>query len=385
MDNKYQIYGSKSSIDCDVMIFVDKIEQENVKNKAKIDKWNEKLQKLTNKEVNCNLAILSNGIIVNCYKGTPDEVNNSMYLTYNNHLQKYPNQIIKLIDRDVNLKVYRAFRIILSFLSKTKYRTEIKSALKGDFTEKIEVLKHINLSKFTEKDVEKRSHSYSHYIKTVAFQLGQTIALLKNIELYSKEDIVNLFPELNNCIFRKEIKYSDLLYIEKLKNEMIELTQIKINNKEKFYDIEKDDKIKRVKTFDNEFNFLSNFYPSKIKYNNLLFDSVEHAYQAQKTNLLCEQLEFTKKISAGSAKYKGKEVTLRPDWEDVKLQIMTDLVSFKFKDERLFEMLSLLNEYELIEGNYWHDNYWGNCYCPKCKEIKGQNNLGKILMNIKTI
>ena len=96
-----------------------------------------------------------------------------------------------------------------------------------------------------------------------------------------------------------------------------------------------------------------------------------------------QKLEFTKKISAGSAKYKGKTVTLRSDWDNVKLKIMTELVNIKFKNERLFEMLSLLNEYELIEGNYWHDNYWGNCYCPKCKEIKGQNELGKILMNIK--
>ena len=38
----------------------------------------------------------------------------------------------------------------------------------------------------------------------------------------------------------------------------------------------------------------------------------------------------------------------------------------------------------LIEGNYWHDNYWGNCLCPKCKEIEGQNQLGKILMKVRS-
>jgi predicted NAD-dependent protein-ADP-ribosyltransferase YbiA (DUF1768 family) len=38
---------------------------------------------------------------------------------------------------------------------------------------------------------------------------------------------------------------------------------------------------------------------------------------------------------------------------------------------------------ELVEGNYWHDNYWGNCLCPKCTHIEGQNHLGKLLMKIR--
>lgn len=38
---------------------------------------------------------------------------------------------------------------------------------------------------------------------------------------------------------------------------------------------------------------------------------------------------------------------------------------------------------EIVEGNYWHDNYWGNCTCDKCKNIEGQNKLGKILMKIR--
>lgn len=36
----------------------------------------------------------------------------------------------------------------------------------------------------------------------------------------------------------------------------------------------------------------------------------------------------------------------------------------------------------IIEGNYWHDNFWGSCHCLKCKG-KGQNHLGNLLMKIR--
>ena len=38
---------------------------------------------------------------------------------------------------------------------------------------------------------------------------------------------------------------------------------------------------------------------------------------------------------------------------------------------------------ELEETNWWHDNCWGNCVCDKCKDIIGENKLGKILMRIR--
>ena len=35
----------------------------------------------------------------------------------------------------------------------------------------------------------------------------------------------------------------------------------------------------------------------------------------------------------------------------------------------------------LVEGNYWHDNFWGECTCEKCKATqKAENWLGKLLM-----
>lgn len=56
----------------------------------------------------------------------------------------------------------------------------------------------------------------------------------------------------------------------------------------------------------------------------------------------------------------------------------------KFKQNiSLKELLLETNDCYLIEGNYWHDNIWGICYCKKCENIKGENRLGKLLMKIR--
>ena len=53
------------------------------------------------------------------------------------------------------------------------------------------------------------------------------------------------------------------------------------------------------------------------------------------------------------------------------------------KNDYLGGKLDMTGLEEIVEGNYWHDNYWGNCTCDKCKNIEGQNKLGKILMKIR--
>ena len=60
------------------------------------------------------------------------------------------------------------------------------------------------------------------------------------------------------------------------------------------------------------------------------------------------------------------------------------LVLLKFQShEDLRNQLFATGDAELIEGNDWHDNYWGNCECPRCVSIEGQNHLGKILMRVR--
>lgn len=128
-----------------------------------------------------------------------------------------------------------------------------------------------------------------------------------------------------------------------------------------------------------DFPFLSNFHPCNITYNNVLFSSVENAYQAQKCP---ERANEFIDIPANKAKRLGSKVSIRADWDDVKLRVMWDLVHQKFKDENLLRQLKAIDE-PIVEHNWWHDNFWGACICEECKNKEKHNWLGRILEDIK--
>lgn len=140
-----------------------------------------------------------------------------------------------------------------------------------------------------------------------------------------------------------------------------------------------------INNFTDEYKRLSNFYPVLIDYKGRRFPSVEHAYVASKSS----DMNFWKKIAsirpsdAGKAKRLGRNVILRPGFEDIKLDLMEGFLKQKFNWPSFKEFLLRTEDAIIIEGNFWHDNYWGDCYCKKCLQITGQNNLGKLIMKIR--
>ena len=136
-----------------------------------------------------------------------------------------------------------------------------------------------------------------------------------------------------------------------------------------------------INEFRGENNFLSNFYLRRIFYKGLLFPSVEHAYQANKGNS-----EFAKKIASlekpVDAKKEAKLIALPENWEENKIKIMADLIFLKFglQNKDLRDKLANTQYKNIVEGNFWHDNFWGHCYCDRCKTIEKKNMLGQILM-----
>lgn len=141
-----------------------------------------------------------------------------------------------------------------------------------------------------------------------------------------------------------------------------------------------------IDNFRGKYYFLSNFYKSNIKVNNgKIFPSSEHLFQALKTKNKDEQEKIRLCKTPGEAKKLGYKVQLVDNWEDVKIAVMEKILFIKFtRNDTLKELLLATEERELIEGNTWHDNFWGNCTCPKCKNIEGKNNLGKLLMKLRT-
>lgn len=145
----------------------------------------------------------------------------------------------------------------------------------------------------------------------------------------------------------------------------------------------------RIYRFTGSWEFLSNFYPVVIPFQGQMYPSVEHAYQASKTLNVKEREQIRTCGSAGKAKHLGSPagiVTIRKDWPKLREGLMRQFLEEKFRPGTpLCTLLLETGEAELVEGNNWHDNYWGNCICGRCKDIPGQNHLGRLLMEVRTL
>lgn len=127
------------------------------------------------------------------------------------------------------------------------------------------------------------------------------------------------------------------------------------------------------------YQFLSNFYEVKVMYGGLTYGSNEAAFQAQKCMTEEEKRQFTE-LNPGKSKSVGRLVQLRPDWEQVKVGIMEEIVRAKFTQNRELALrLLATGEKVLVEGNHWGDTYWG----VDTRTGQGDNHLGKILMKVR--
>lgn len=138
--------------------------------------------------------------------------------------------------------------------------------------------------------------------------------------------------------------------------------------------------MKAIKGFFKEYRFLSNFHTCNIVYQGDIFTSTEAAYQARKCkNQIDYQLFWDNGICVrpNIAKTLGLKVQLVDDWDDIKLRVMKEVNLLKFAIPDLKEKLIATGDAYLEETNNWNDVYWGVC------NGIGENNLGKILMEIR--
>lgn len=136
-----------------------------------------------------------------------------------------------------------------------------------------------------------------------------------------------------------------------------------------------------ITSFKDGFRFLSNMAEVEILYDGMKFKSVEAFYQAMKTDNLHLRIPFQEYSGPESKKY-GRQLVLRNNWDDIKDKVMEYGLRQKFNNVEFKILLLATEDRELIEGNYWHDNYWGSCTCKKCGN-KGLNRLGILLMKIR--
>ena len=151
---------------------------------------------------NCNFIVIRDGIVDQCLKGHPDEVNNALLSTYSLHRQEHPLLIRRAVPRDVFLKDITMTRKFLSPLTRTQLRPLVKAALRGSWQQRLEVLRSIDLTQLDLSGV--RGREQQDLLKSMTFSLGQAVGLHEGVELYTKAAIAAHVPALSPYLYRQQ-------------------------------------------------------------------------------------------------------------------------------------------------------------------------------------
>lgn len=192
MEIKYNIrHGSEDSIDEDFYLVVDKIPTKQ-----------EFIELKKTSPLDLNLITIDNGVVTGCLKGLPDEINNSIFSTFDLHEQEVENPINALVERDVLPKLSMVIRELLAFCSRTQYRTEIKKVMKpANIIERLAVLDTIDLRHINDF----KKNSMEEVYKFFAQQIGMMMPLLNGSdELFTKKSISEVYPLLEGYLYRRE-------------------------------------------------------------------------------------------------------------------------------------------------------------------------------------
>jgi N-glycosidase YbiA len=130
-----------------------------------------------------------------------------------------------------------------------------------------------------------------------------------------------------------------------------------------------------IDAFTGPYFFLSNFAESPVEFEGAVYPTVEHAFAATKTLDFTERELIRLAARPGEAKRLGRQVALRPGWDDLRVDVMRALLARKFAPGTdLAARLLATADAQLVEGNTWGDRFWGVC------RGEGRNQLGQLLM-----
>lgn len=202
---KYYRFGSKDSIDIDVLIEHEKASGEE-KDKQLIDIL--KAQHPNIVDWNINIIAIEEGVVVKSIpsKGSPDAVNNSLFNTYYYHEQRFNFPLNQLVERDVKQAIEKCLTSIFTFYKGTKLNAFYKSIPKevkngkANFVTRMEWLQKIDFNNIPYVESVVKLNAY----KSIAFHIGQTISLIDGVQIYTKQDLLIYHPELSSIIKREE-------------------------------------------------------------------------------------------------------------------------------------------------------------------------------------
>lgn len=136
-----------------------------------------------------------------------------------------------------------------------------------------------------------------------------------------------------------------------------------------------------ITSFEGKYEFLSNFYPCMIRDRiyGLDFPSAEHFYQSRKTMDVNLKIQISKMTAGQAKRFAHKSISLPQNWKAGRIFTMSLVIYCKFMSDEMKTKLFSTENRVLVEGNRWHDTFWGKCYCETCNGT-GDNMLGNILM-----
>lgn len=141
-----------------------------------------------------------------------------------------------------------------------------------------------------------------------------------------------------------------------------------------------------MKKVEIEYFEFSNDQPFDIDDKGIVYPSVEHFYQAQKTNDKDLQKRIANANTPAVAKQMGRRLPkelLRDDWNDIKIIVMRAALNVKFYRGTIYHNRLLDTNHKIINYNNDHDSFWGVCDCNACIKTPFYNNLGEMLMDIR--
>lgn len=145
-----------------------------------------------------------------------------------------------------------------------------------------------------------------------------------------------------------------------------------------------------VKGFFGDYRFLSNFWPAKVFLDDVEYSCVENAYQAAK--YLADQRSYLKTCTPREAIIYTRDNPLNEasskQWDALRLIVMENLLRQKFDptvNRELYSLLQGTGARFLEETNYWGDIFWGVHKTEASEQGEGENNLGKLLMKVRSI
>ena len=121
----------------------------------------------------------------------------------------------------------------------------------------------------------------------------------------------------------------------------------------------------------------SNFVGGAIEIDGLSFRTVEHWFQSQKSIQPHVQAHIAAAPSAWMSKRRGRSCDLRPDWEEIKIDVMRKGLLAKFRQDGSMREFLLGTGDRSIHEDSPTDRIWG------WFEGKGDDLLGKLLMEIR--